>query len=232
MCTSADAEKKPTGEAAGGTPGPECKSVEKPCTEKNVAPVQLPSYPSYYVICIPVATNNRKSPYVYQLSVGKCPAHQVFNNKATACEFTCSGKRERYQDPDNCRSYTECSGNAAVKKTCPEHFAFHPDRKFCLPETMVQGCQRTRAVAESTTATVTVQATTTSAPTTKQTVLGEGFQCRAVGTFPDASDCRKFITCSRIYRGGTVYFRMRRRQCPFLTYFNPNGFCQFGFCWN
>jgi hypothetical protein len=25
---------------------------------------------------------------------------------------------------------------------------------------------------------------------------------------------------------------MRRKRCPFLTYFNPSGFCQFGFCWN
>jgi hypothetical protein len=25
---------------------------------------------------------------------------------------------------------------------------------------------------------------------------------------------------------------MRRKQCPFLTYFSSNGFCQFGFCWN
>jgi hypothetical protein len=25
---------------------------------------------------------------------------------------------------------------------------------------------------------------------------------------------------------------MRRRRCPFFTYFNRNGFCQLGFCWN
>ncbi|KDR21654.1 hypothetical protein L798_01890 [Zootermopsis nevadensis] len=223
ICTSVDPDNaKP--------PGPEtehqCKNLEKPCTEPNVSPVPLPTYPSYYVICIPVATKNRKSPYTYQLSVGKCPGRQVFNSETMACEFSCTGKRGRFQDPDNCRSYIECSGNAAVKKDCPDNFAFHPDRKFCLPESMVQGCQRTRAAVDA-------DATTTPAtPTTTPTIPNEGFRCQASGAFPDKSDCHKFITCSRVSRGGRVYFHMRRRQCPFLTFFNPNGYCQLGFCWN
>jgi hypothetical protein len=29
-----------------------------------------------------------------------------------------------------------------------------------------------------------------------------------------------------------VYYQMRRRRCPWLTYFGPGGFCQFGFCLN
>jgi hypothetical protein len=250
VCTSVDPENRPS-EAADARPsGPEtvptasarqCKGVEKPCTEPNVAPVPLPNYPSYYVICIPVATKSRKSPYIYQVSVAKCPARQKFNLDTMQCEFTCSGKRGRFQDPDNCRSYIECSGNVAVKKSCPENFAFDPDRKSCLPESMVQGCQRTRAVVESTTTTTntttsntmtTTQATMTSVSTTTQTVPSGGFQCQATGAFPDESDCHRFITCSLVSRGDRVYFRMRRKECPFLTYFNPNGFCQFGFCWN
>jgi hypothetical protein len=97
---------------------------------------------------------------------------------------------------------------------------------------MVQGCQRTRAVVDSTTTTTTTQATTTSTPTTAQTILSEGFRCQTTGAFPDESDCHKFVTCSRVSRGDRVDFRMRRKECPILTYFNPNGFCQFGFCWN
>jgi hypothetical protein len=25
---------------------------------------------------------------------------------------------------------------------------------------------------------------------------------------------------------------MRRKRCPFLTYFSARGFCELGFCWN
>jgi hypothetical protein len=59
-----------------------------------------------------------------------------------------------------------------------------------------------------------------------------GFQCRASGVFPDESDCYRYISCSLESRSDGDYFRMRRQRCPFLTYFNPSGFCQLGFCWN
>jgi hypothetical protein len=72
----------------------------------------------------------------------------------------------------------------------------------------------------------------TSTSTTTKTIPSEGFQCQATGAYPDESDCRRFITCSLVSRSNGVYFRMRRKQCPFFTYFNPNGFCQLGFCWN
>lgn len=199
-----------------------------------MAPRKFPSYPWYYVICIPVATKSRKSTHFYQLSVAKCPGRQVFNEDTQLCEMTCSGKRGRFQDPDNCRSYIECSGEKAVKKSCPENYAFDADRKFCLPESMVQGCQRTRAVETSTpnTASTSQGTASTSISTTTKTVPSVGFQCRASGAFPDESDCHRFITCTLESRTDGVYFRMRRRRCPFFTYFNPSGFCQLGFCWD
>lgn len=245
ICTSVDPDDKTSqpvsNTPSGSEPQPntpseqQCKILETPCTAAKSTPVKLPSNPSYYVICIPVATKNRKEPYVYQISVAKCPARQVFNDETLSCELSCSGKRGRFQDPDSCRSYIECSANVATKKPCLENFAFDPNRKSCLPESLVPGCQRTRAIEESTTtlqADTTTQATLTSTSTTTQTTPSEGFRCRATGAFPDESDCRGFITCSLVSRSDGVYFRMRRRRCPFFTYFNRNGFCQLGFCWN
>jgi hypothetical protein len=215
------------------TPAQQCKALENPCTGTNTAPVKLPSYPAYYVVCIPVATRNRKAPYVYQISVAKCPARQLFNDETLSCELSCSGRRGRFQDPDSCRSYIECSADTAAKKSCPENFAFDPDRKFCLPDSMVPGCQRTRAAEESSTASgATTPAALTSTGTTTQTIPTEGFRCQTSGAFADEADCRRYVTCSRVSRGDAVYWRMRRRQCPFFTYFNRNGFCQLGLCWN
>lgn len=241
-CTSVDpgdttaqtATNAPSGtETRPTTSAQQCKTLENPCTGTNTAPVKLPSYPSYYVICIPVATKNRRAPYTYQISVAKCPDRQVFNDETFSCELSCSGRRGRFQDPDSCRSYIECSANAAIKKSCPENFAFDPNRKSCLPESMVPGCQRTRAVEENTiTATTTPPTTLPSAAITTQTIATEGFRCQATGSFPDESDCRRFITCSLVSRSDGVSFRMRRRRCPLFTYFNRNGFCQLGFCWN
>jgi len=187
------------------------------------------------VICIPVATKSRKSTLFYQVSVAKCPGSQVFNDQTQMCEMTCTGKRGRFPDPDDCRSYIECTEkNLAVKKLCPENNAFDKVRKFCLPEFMVQGCQRTRAVETSTTiaTTITQAITSSSLPTTTKIIPSVGFQCRATGLFPDESDCYRYISCSLESRSDGDYFRMRRKQCPFLTYFNPSGFCVLGFCWN
>lgn len=217
---------------------PDCKPLSDLCKGEKTAPVKFPSYPSYYAICIPVATKGRKPTLVYQVSVAKCSGSQVFNEKTQLCEITCSnGKRGRFADPDNCRSYFECPGtdnSSATKKLCPENNAFDKDRKLCLPESMVQGCQKTRAVEPSTTIATTInQANTPSSlPANKKIIPTVGFQCRASGVFPDETDCYKYISCSLESRSDGDYFRMRRKQCPFLTYFNPSGFCQLGFCWN
>jgi hypothetical protein len=234
-CTSVDPEDKPSEKKEQATP-PEhkCQNIDNPCKGAKTAPVKFPDYPSYYVICIPVVTKSRKTTYFYQVSVAKCPGRQVFNDATRMCEMTCTGKRGRFQDPDDCHSYITCSNGTPVKTPCPENRAFDADRKLCLPEAMVQGCQRTRSVETSTAITTTTnQATTRSSlSTTTKTIPTVGFQCRASGAFPDESDCHRFITCSLETRSDGVYFRMRRKQCPFLTYFNPSGFCQLGFCWN
>ncbi|PNF28002.1 hypothetical protein B7P43_G13848 [Cryptotermes secundus] len=223
-------------ETAPNTPSTQsCETLKNPCTGTNTMPVKLPSNPSYYVICIPVATKNRKEPYIYQISVAKCPEGLVFNDETVSCELSCSRKRGRFQDPDNCHSYIECSASGAKKTSCLDNLAFDPIRKSCVPESLVPGCQRTRAIEESTTtlqATTTPQATLTSTSTTAKPIPSEEFRCQATGAFPDESDCRRFITCSLVSRSDGVYFRMRRKQCPFFTYFNPRGFCQLGFCWN
>jgi len=230
ICTSVDSSNAPSGSAPSTTPG--CKNLDNWCKDKNTATVRFPNYPSYYVICIPVATKSKKSTLSYQVSVAKCPGNQEFNDKTQLCEMTCTGKRGRFPDPDNCRSYFECTNNnnPAIKNSCPENKAFDKDRKSCLPEFMVQGCQRARAVETSTT--ITQASTPSSVPTTTKTIPSVGFQCRASGLFPDESDCYRYISCSLESRSDGNYFLMRRKQCPFLTYFNPGGFCQFGFCWN
>jgi len=235
VCTSVDPDDAPTGTP--GAPPPaasQCKNIDV-CKGEKASPAKFTSYPSYYVICIPVATKSKKSVRFYQVSVAKCPGSQEFNDETQLCQMTCAGKRGRFPDPDNCHSYFECTANSnnAQNKTCPENKAFDKDRKSCLPEFMVQGCQRTRAVEASTIAPTTTQAiTASSVPTTTKNIPSVGFQCRASGVFPDESDCYRFISCSLESRSDGDYFRMRRRRCPFLTYFNPSGFCQFGFCWN
>jgi hypothetical protein len=227
VCTSVEPDNtlsKPV------TPKPDCKGISDLCKGDKTAPAKLPSNPSYYVICIPVVTKGRKPTIFYQVSVAKCPGSQVFNEKTQSCEIGCNnGKRGRFPDPDNCHVYFECPGtdNSATRKECLENYAFDKDRKLCLPESMVQGCQRT------TIATTTAQAVTpSSVPTTTKVIPTVGFRCRASGLFPDETDCNKYISCSFESRSDGDYFLMRRKQCPFLTYFNPSGFCQLGFCWN
>lgn len=206
--------------------------MENACKGDKTAPAKFPSYPSYYVICIPVATKSRKPTHFYQVSVAKCPGSQEFNEETQACQMTCTGKRGRFPDPENCRSYFECIQDIkiAAKKQCLENNAFDKDRKVCLPESMVQGCQRTRTVETSTT--ITEAITPPSVPTTTQNIPSVGFQCRASGVFPDESDCYGYIICSLESRSDGNYFRMRRKRCPFLTYFSNSRSCQFGVCWD
>lgn len=216
-------------------PTPQCKNIDNACKEDKTAPAKFPNYPSYYVICIPVSTKSKKSTHFYQVSVAKCPGSQEFNDVSQSCEMTCAGKRGRFQDPDNCRSYFECTvggGNSAIRKPCPENNAFDKDRRVCLPESMVQGCQRNVATSTTIATTITQAITPSSVPTTTKNIPSVGFQCRASGLFPDESDCYRYISCSLETRSDGIYFRMSRKRCPFLTYFNPSGFCQFGFCWN
>lgn len=233
-CTSTDPDNTP------GTtekPQSECKPLDNWCKGDKTTPAKLPPYPSYYVICIPVATKSKKATHFYQVSVAKCPGRQVFNDETQKCEITCTNRRGRFQDPDDCRSYIECSGgNPAVKKSCPEKFAFDADRRLCLPESLVQGCQRTRAVEINTTeATTTTQATTPSSLSTTTTGVtpSVGFRCPASGIFPDESNCNRYIICSLVSRSDGVSYRMRRRRCPWFFYFNPSRrLCQFGVCWD
>lgn len=243
-CTSVDPDSTTPGKTDPTPSPPICKSIDNWCKGANTAPVKFTNYPSYYVICIPVATKSKKSNYFYQVSVAKCPGRLVFNDDTQVCEFSCAGRRGRFQDPDNCRSYIEClPNNTIAKKSCPEKLAFDTDKKLCLPESLVPGCQRTRAIDTNSTSATTItqdttitQATTPSSlstTTTTKTIPSVGFQCSASGFFPDESDCYRYIQCSRQSRNDGVVYRMSRRRCPWFTYFNRfRRFCQLGFCWN
>ncbi|XP_069705717.1 uncharacterized protein [Periplaneta americana] len=232
-CTAVDPDQKDKTQAAGTQEKtPTCTPLANPCTATNNAPLSLPGRSNYYVICLPKKPKNGKMYYV--ITVLKCPDPLTFNDKTQSCEFSCTEKRGRFLDPDNnCNSYIECvagTTGAGTKKTCPEGYGFDPDRKACLPESMVPNCRKPKPTEETTTPVVT-----TTTPTTTSTVgsVGpvtpqqQGLQCTSEGAMPDYSDCTKYIMCLKY----GAYFTMKRRQCHWFTYFDPKaGYCRFGFC--
>ncbi|KAJ9574097.1 hypothetical protein L9F63_008511 [Diploptera punctata] len=210
----------------------ECKPQARECKSPNLSPASLPNAPSYYTLCIPKPTTNRKTPYVYIMSVMKCPDEHVFDDKKLICIRSCTGKRGRFQDPDNCHSYIECTDapGEGTKKLCPNNYGYHPKRRLCLPEYMVENC----SISTSTITASTISITTTSAnivnTTPKSNPPSNGFRCQTTGKFPDMTDCTKYIICTPDPQSTGVTYRLIRGQCPIFTYFGPNSSCQIGFC--
>ena len=206
---------------------PSCSPAPRECKSPNLAPVSLPSAPSYYSLCIPKPTSNRKAPYTYSLSVMRCPDGHVFDDKKLTCIRSCAGKPGRFADPDNCHNYFECSDapGQGTKKTCPENYGFQAKRRLCVPEFMVENCAKTTTTSTPPKTSSTPAVTSTNKPNSEDSI-----QCRTQGKFPDKSDCTRYITCTPQYQNNVVTYTVNRKQCPLFTYFGSQSYCQFGFC--